>query len=74
MGNKDREQLYAAMCMVGNMGLSMVAAVAVGLFLGKFCDQWLDSYPWGAVGGIVLGMLAGIWTVYKRIMEMKSHE
>lgn len=73
MENKDREQLYAAISMVGNMGLSMVAAVAVGLFLGRLCDDWLASYPWGAVGGIILGMLAGIWSIYKRAMD-KSNE
>lgn len=74
MENKDREQLYAAISMVGSMGLSMVAAIAVGLFLGRMCDNWLASYPWGAIGGIVLGMLAGIWSIYKRAMENKSNE
>jgi ATP synthase protein I len=70
--NKDRDQLYAAMGMVGNMGLSMVAAVAVGLFLGRLCDEWLAIYPWGAVSGIVLGMITGMWAIYKRAMEKQE--
>lgn len=72
MENKDRDQLYAAMGMVGNMGLSMVAAVAVGLFLGRLCDEWLAIYPWGAVSGIVLGMITGMWAIYKRAMEKQE--
>ena len=72
MENKDREQLFAAISMVGNMGLSIVAAVAVGLFLGRLCDEWLAIYPWGAVSGIVLGMAAGIWAIYKRAMEKQE--
>jgi len=54
------------------MGLSIVAAVAVGLFLGRLCDEWLAIYPWGAVSGIVLGMVAGIWATYKKVMEKQE--
>lgn len=67
MKDEEKRQLWNAVGMVGSLGLSMAASVAVGLFLGRFADERLGSGPWGAIIGIVLGMLAGILAVYKRV-------
>lgn len=63
----DKRQLLAALGMVGNVGIGMVAAAAVGLFSGRFIDNWLDSSPWGTVVGTLLGLIAGLWSAYKRV-------
>lgn len=67
MKDDDKHELWNAVSMVGSLGLNMVATVAVGLFLGRFADERLATSPWGAIAGIVLGMLAGVWAVYKRV-------
>lgn len=67
MKDDDRRQLWNAVGMVSSLGLHMVASIAVGLFLGRFADDRLGTAPWGAIWGIVLGMLAGVWTVYKKV-------
>lgn len=67
MKDDDRRQLWNAVGMVSSLGLNMVAAIAVGLFLGRFADDRLATSPWGAIWGIVLGMLAGVWAVYKKV-------
>lgn len=63
----DRRQLLAALGMVGNVGIGMVAAAAVGLVGGRFIDNWLDSSPWATVVGTLLGLIAGLWSAYKRV-------
>lgn len=69
MKNEDKRPLFAAIGMVSTIGLNMVATVAVGLFLGRAVDNWLQSSPWATVAGIVLGMIAGLWATYKKIMQ-----
>ncbi|MDR7866177.1 MAG: AtpZ/AtpI family protein [Sporomusaceae bacterium] len=67
MKQDDKRQLLAALGMVGNVGIGMVAAAAVGLFGGRLIDNWLDSSPWGTVVGTLLGLIAGLWSAYKRV-------
>lgn len=63
----DRRQLLAALGMVGNVGIGMVAAAAVGLVGGRFIDNWLGSSPWATVIGTLLGLIAGLWSAYKKV-------
>lgn len=65
----DKRQLLAAFGMVGNIGLTMAAAAAVGLFGGQFIDDKLDSSPWFTIIGILLGLISGMWSAYKRVVE-----
>lgn len=69
MDKKDRQQLADAVTTAGIIGLNMVATIIVGLVLGRLLDDWLGIRPWATVGGIVLGMLAGLWAAFKRIMS-----
>jgi ATP synthase protein I len=68
MAGKNNE-LWSAFGLAGSIGLNMAAAVAVGLFLGRSADSLLGSSPWFTVGGIVLGMVAGLWGTYKKIVK-----
>lgn len=63
---EDKKQLFATLGTVGNIGFTMVSTVAVGLFLGRMADKWMDSSPWFSVAGIVLGMISGMWAMYKK--------
>ena len=58
-----------ALGLVGGIGFHLVATVAVGLLLGKGLDHWLGCSPWGAAAGIVTGMMAGLWGIYKRLVR-----
>ncbi|MBP2645424.1 MAG: putative F0F1-ATPase subunit [Firmicutes bacterium] len=72
MEKNDKRQLLAAFSLVGGMGLSMAATVAAGVFLGRVVDNWLGLSPWGTVAGVIIGMAAGIWSTYKRIIEVEK--
>lgn len=69
MRKENGRQLIDALGMVTSLGLSMAAAVAVGLLAGRWLDGVLDSSPWATVAGIILGMAAGLWSVYKRVLN-----
>ena len=45
--------LYVALAQVG---LEMVAPVAIGIAL----DKWLNWTPWGVIGGAVFGLVGGL--------------
>lgn len=67
MKKEDKRQLLAALGMVGNVGIGMAVAAAIGLFGGRFIDDWLDSSPWATIIGTLLGLISGLWSAYKRV-------
>jgi F0F1-type ATP synthase assembly protein I len=40
---------------------TLFSTVAVLLGAGYLLDRWLGSFPWGIVGGIVLGSIVGFY-------------
>jgi len=71
---KGKGQTAAAFALIGSVGITMAAAVGVGIYLGRLADNWLGTGPWFTIAGIVLGMASGIWSTYKRVMEVESEE
>lgn len=69
MREEEKRQLFNAISIVGNISFNMVATLVVGIFLGRQLDNWLGSGPWGTVGGIVLGMISGLWATFRRAMH-----
>lgn len=47
------------------IGTELVAALAVGLFIGYWLDIWLETTPWMMVVFFFLGSGAGIMNVYR---------
>jgi ATP synthase protein I len=48
-----------------SLGVELAASVFLGAWLGYLADGWWRSAPWGLALGVVLGALAGSWSVYK---------
>jgi ATP synthase protein I len=69
MKDDDKRQLLTAFGMVGNVGITMVAAAAVGLFGGRFIDDKLGSSPWFTIIGILSGLISGMWSAYKQVVR-----
>lgn len=54
------------------MGLHMVSGLIVGVLLGYALDHWLDTFPWGAGVGLLLGIGAGfrnVWIDAKHLIQ-----
>lgn len=72
---KDYTQLIDGMGTASTMGLHMVSGPIVGGTLGYFVDRGLDTWPWGAGIGLLLGIAAGfrnVWMDGKKIIRQQG--
>ncbi|WP_371372254.1 AtpZ/AtpI family protein [Sporomusa aerivorans] len=67
---EKRNGVWSALSLAGTIGLNMAATVAVGLFLGRWTDNYFATSPWFTVSGIIAGMIAGLWSTYKKIVKL----
>lgn len=51
------------------VGLNLVSATFVGLFLGWWLDKWLGTKPWLLLAFLLFGIIAGFRNV---IMEVRK--
>lgn len=67
----DRETvgIAAALGLVGQLGLIMVAATALPLLAGAWLDRRLGTDPLLAVLLMVFGIAGGAWACYRRIVR-----
>ena len=49
------------------VSIELLAAVAVGGFVGWAVDKGLGTRPWGMIIFFVLGIAAGMWNVYRAV-------
>lgn len=47
----------------------MVSSLIVGSLLGWTVDDYKGTFPYGIIGGFLLGTLAGLLTVYKTLLK-----
>ena len=65
--NREAETSPGRFSLLGTastMGLHMVSGPLVGGGLGWLADSWMDSWPWGAGIGLLLGIAAGFRNVW----------
>ncbi|GFK92879.1 hypothetical protein NNJEOMEG_00707 [Fundidesulfovibrio magnetotacticus] len=54
------------------MGTNFVAHTIVGLVLGYYTDKWFGTSPWGLLGWLLLGVVAGFKTMYHDAMKVSG--
>ncbi len=52
----------------------MVAGPVVGYFLGRLVEKFASIEPWGAVGGMLLGVVAGFREVILLLKRKSENE
>lgn len=66
----SQDPFYAGLGQAVRIGTELLAALIVGGGLGWAIDTYLlDSGPWGMVGGLILGALAGIRNAYRSAQQ-----
>ena len=73
---KDKSYLNS-LSQAGTIGLHMVSGIAVGVLVGYFLDQWLDTSPWMTGIFMIIGIVAGFKNVYvdtKRLIAKQKEE
>ena len=71
-GEPGGEPPKTALSIALRVSVELVAAVAVGVAIGWLIDAWLDSGPWGLIGFVFLGGIAGMLNVYKLAKGLSS--
>lgn len=63
MDEKDRK-LFRTLGVLSTVGISMVAATVIGLYLGLKLDEWLGTSPWFTAIFVILGIIAGFRNLF----------
>ena len=58
-----KEQLIRAVVFVSTVSSILIANLTLGYYIGRLLDKYLLAYPWGRIGGIVLGMSTAVWSI-----------
>ncbi len=68
---KGNKELLNGINTAMTIGFYMLSSVIVGVLLGRMIDGYVGSSPWATVIGIVLGMITGMWAIYKTVVGGK---
>jgi ATP synthase protein I len=66
----SQDPFYAGLGQAVRIGTELLAALIVGGGLGWVLDSYLmESGPWGMVGGLILGAIAGVRNAYRSAQQ-----
>ncbi|MFX3624431.1 MAG: AtpZ/AtpI family protein [Ectobacillus sp.] len=68
MQGNQRNPMKAYVLMTGILS-QLVGSILVGIFLGKWIDGKLDTFPLFLIIGLLLGLAAGIYGMIKLIQQ-----
>ena len=54
------------------VGLNLVSATFVGLFIGWWLDKWLGTKPWLLLAFLVFGIIAGFRNVLQEVKKIQK--
>lgn len=60
----DKRQLMKSLSFLSSLGISMVAASFIGLFIGVYLDKWLGTQPWMTMLWLGFGIAAGFRNIF----------
>lgn len=62
--NEERRQLMRSLTFLSSIGISMVAASFIGLFIGYYLDKWLGTSPWMTLIWLGIGIISGFRNIF----------
>ena len=60
----DKRQLIKSLSFLSSLGISMVAASFIGLFIGIYLDKWLGTSPWMTLIWLGIGITSGFRNIF----------
>jgi len=59
---------------LANLGITMVAATAIGLAVGYQLDKWLKTSPWLMILFLLFGIAAGFINLFREVNRGQEKE
>lgn len=53
-----------------SIGMVLVVSTFIGLGIGYLLDSWFRTAPWFTIGGLLLGIIAGLYNGYEMVMKI----
>ena len=60
----DKRQLFKSLSFLSSLGIAMVAASFIGLFIGYYLDKWLGTSPWMTLIWLGFGIASGFRNIF----------
>ncbi|HXC93051.1 MAG TPA: AtpZ/AtpI family protein [Geobacteraceae bacterium] len=68
--SKEKRELLQTLGTLSTVGISVVVAIAIGVYVGRKLDEWLGTAPWFFFIFLFFGIVAG----YRNIFIMTKKE
>ena len=62
--SKEKRELLQTLGTLSTVGISVVVAIAIGVFIGLKLDKWLGTDPWFFFIFLFFGIVAGFRNIY----------
>lgn len=70
MEDKDRRDMWKAVGVASGAGFSMLACLALGLYLGYKLDEYLQlHFPASTFMGGIFGAAVGFYSIYEQLVR-----
>jgi ATP synthase protein I len=69
---EGQDEFRKGLSFAARVGMELVAATMVGVFLGYLLDRILGTKPWLMAAGVVVGAIAGFLNVYRFVQRMSK--
>jgi F0F1-type ATP synthase assembly protein I len=60
-----RDSAFYTLGLYGAVGIQLAASVVAGLAFGAWLDKKIETSPWFALVGTILGAVGGIWNLVR---------
>ena len=62
--DEDKKRLIRSLGMISTMGISVVVAIMIGVYVGWQLDEWFGTAPWFFFIFLLFGIIAGFRNIY----------
>ena len=72
--DKNKNEVYSILGLVGSFSLTMAGAIAGGYLLGSYLDKKLNTAPWLMLFFIMLGIAGSFIEFFKLIKKLSRNQ
>jgi F0F1-type ATP synthase assembly protein I len=62
--DEEKKRLIKTLGMISSMGISVVVAIVIGVYVGQQLDKWFGTAPWFFFIFLFFGIVAGFRNIY----------